>query len=225
MQARTKFYRFLEIMPGALTWTSLLGAGIFSYFAPFWVAIYIILFDFYWVLKAINTSMHLLSSIFRLKLHAGYDWMKRLEGLKDIQRYKQSLRAEYLVARGRGKKKDLKLELERLDNLDLQNRLLDHAAVYHLVVLPTYQESFQVLDNSIRSITESNFNLGRIIFILATEERDRVRAAENSRLIAQKYAKFFLRFETVMHPDGIAGEIKAKGANLTYAAKRGVEIV
>ena len=225
MQTRTKFYRFLEIMPGALTWTSLLGAGIFSYFAPFWVAIYIILFDFYWVLKAINTSMHLLSSFFRLKLHAGYDWMKRLEGLKDIQRYKQSLRAEYLVARGRGRKKDLKLELERLDNLDLQNRPLDHAAVYHLVVLPTYQESFQVLDNSIRSITESNFNLGRIIFILATEERDRVRAAENSRLIAQKYAKFFLRLETVMHPDGIAGEIKAKGANLTYAAKRGVEIV
>src|SRR3989344_4897970 len=219
---RTKFYRFLEILPGAVTWLTLIGAVSLSYFAPFWIAIYIIVFDIYWVLKAINTAMHLLSSFGKLKLHFRYDWRQRLEELKDIQKYKQNLRAELIRSTERKIKSDLKEELFRLDAVDFTHRILDYREIYHLVILPTYKESLEVLDNSIRSVLDSEYPKDRIFLVLATEERDYDLAMVNSRILRERYADKFLRFETVMHPDGVPGEAKTKGANMNFAGRQAI---
>lgn len=222
---KTRVYRALEIIPGLLTWGTFVGAVVFSYIAPAWVAIYIILFDLYWVLKAINTAMHLLSSFFKLKLHARYDWKQRLELLKDSQVYKSHLREKILQSKSKRQINDLRLELMRLDNLDWNRRLTDFRQVYHLVILPTYKESLAVLENSIISILESDFPKEQIFFVLATEERDRDRALNNSEILKSRYADKFFRFCTIMHPDGLAGELQAKGANLTYATRQAVSLL
>ena len=217
-------YRFLEIVPALLTWLTFAGAIVFSYFVPFLVAIYIILFDLYWVLKAVNTAMHLFSSFSKLRLHANHDWRKRMESLADLEGYKKQLRKEILEASSRKNVVDLKHELFRLNKIDFTDRALDPRQIYHLVLLPTYKESLTVLESSVRSIASSNFPKEQIFFALATEERDRDLALENSRILRERYSDKFLRFEVFMHPDGIEGEIKAKGANLTYAARRAVAI-
>jgi len=210
--------------PAVLTWATFIGAIVFSYFAPFFVAIYIILFDLYWVLKAINTAMHLLSSFSKLRLHARYDWKKRMQSLQDPESCKRGLREQILSARSRKEIRDLKHELFRLDDTDFTGRIHDWRQIYHLVLLPTYKESLTVLDSSLRSIIDSNFPKEQILFVLATEERDRDLALENSRVLKERYGSHFLRFEVIMHPDGIEGEIKAKGANLTHAARRATAI-
>lgn len=184
---RTKLYRFFEILPGALTWLTLFGAVILSYLAPFWIASYIILFDIYWVLKAINTSAHLVSSFRKLKKYAKEDLLQKLE--------------------------------------TIPNPRLPWQEVYHLVILPTYKENLEVLDQSIAAIAESDFPKKQIIFVLATEERDFDHARKNSEILQERYQDKFLRFAAVMHPDGTPGEIKAKGANLTYAAKQAVGMI
>lgn len=222
---RGKLYRALEILPGALTWTTLIGSVVLSYYLPVWVAIYILIFDLYWVLKAINTSMHLMSGFFKLKLHATYDWRKRLELLADPQEYKQRLRAEVLQSRTRRERLDLKHELIRLDDVDFSGRNTRWRDVYHLVILPTYQESLEVLTHSVRSVAESGYPGDRIIFVLATEERDRENAMRNSIALKSAYGSKFLRFLPIMHPDGIPGELKAKGANMTYAARQVVPML
>lgn len=222
---KTGFYRFLEIFPALVTWLTFAGAVVFSYFAPFVAAIYIILFDLFWVLKAINTAMHLLSSFSKLRLHAQYDWRARLERLRDPENYRFRLRREVLTAATRRERNDLQQELLRLDNLDFQSRVHDFRKIYHLVILPTYKESLTVLDGSVRSILESDFPTDQVFFVLATEERDRDRAAENAEILRARYADKFFHFEAVMHPDGTPGEIKAKGANLTYAARRAAQII
>ena len=216
---KTGLYRFLEMAPAMLTGVTFAGAIVFSYWAPFWVAIYIILFDLYWVLKAINTAIHLLSSFFKLRLHGKYDWKDRLGKLSDMERYKKELRQLILSAQTRRERGDLKQELFHLDGIDFSGRPLDFRQVRHLVLLPTYKESLTVLDSSIRSILNCDFPKDQIFFVLATEERDRELAAENSRILQERYGGKFLRFEAIMHPDGLLGEIKAKGANLTHAAR------
>jgi cellulose synthase/poly-beta-1,6-N-acetylglucosamine synthase-like glycosyltransferase len=215
----------MEILPGVVTWITLLGAVIFSWFVPFWVAVFIIFFDIYWVLKAVNTAMHLLSSFLTLKLHATYDWRMRLELLKVPLQYKQYLREEIGKSFSRRQKRDLLRELQKFEKLDFGGRLLDWKQVYHLVLLPTYKESVEVLDNSIRSVLEADFPTEQIFFVLATEERDYERALAGSEILRKRYQNAFFRFEVIMHPDGLAGEIKAKGANLTYAARKAVEIL
>lgn len=220
-----QLYRSLEILPGALTWGTLLGAVIFSYYAPFWVAIYIILFDLYWVFKALNTALHLLSSFFKLKLHARYDWLARLKSLEHPEQYKRELASAIKLAGSRREKRDLAEELERLAKIDFSHRFLDWREVFHLVLLPTYTESLEVLDHSIRSILAADYPKEKIFFVLATEERDYERAMQNGRILQERYHDKFFRFEVIMHPDGIVGEAKAKGANLTHAARSSLQIL
>jgi len=42
-------YRLLEILPGALTWTTLTGAVVLSFIRPIWAIYFIIVFDLYWL--------------------------------------------------------------------------------------------------------------------------------------------------------------------------------
>ncbi|MCD6271022.1 glycosyltransferase family 2 protein [bacterium] len=74
-------YRFFEIFPGVLTWVTIIGAVSLSYFKPLWVAIFIIVFVFYWLAKAIYFSFYLKASYKRLKQNQSVNWLKRLQNL------------------------------------------------------------------------------------------------------------------------------------------------
>jgi len=80
-------YRSLEILPGALSWATILGTIFLSYFLPFWAAIFIIVFDLYWLLKTIYLSVYLRQNWQRTKHNLSVDWKKRLENLKYDQIY------------------------------------------------------------------------------------------------------------------------------------------
>lgn len=226
LATRSLPYRMLEILPGLLVWITLIGAIVLSKFQPLWVALFIIVFDIFWVLKAINTSLHLVSSFRKLKHYARIDWLKRIELFsRDIQQYKQSLRRELLASTDSKLRDELQDELQKLDNLDYNHRILDFREVYHLVILPTYGESLEVLEHSLRSVHEADYPKDRIIFVLAIEERDLITASGHAAILRERYQKEFFQFLVTVHPDGLSGEIKAKGANLTFAARQALILV
>jgi hypothetical protein len=69
-----RLYRILEIIPGALSWTILIGMILASMYAPFFAAYFIIAFSIYWVLKTIFLSYHVRYNWKRLKHHMKIDW-------------------------------------------------------------------------------------------------------------------------------------------------------
>ena len=69
-----RFFRFLEIVPGALSWTILIGMIVASIYAPFFAAYFIIAFSIYWVLKTLFLSYHVRYNWKRLKHHMKLDW-------------------------------------------------------------------------------------------------------------------------------------------------------
>jgi cellulose synthase/poly-beta-1,6-N-acetylglucosamine synthase-like glycosyltransferase len=75
-------YRFLEIMPGFLAWGTIIGCAVLSYFAPLYAAIFIIVFDFYWLLKTVYFSIYLRQNWRRIKHNEVVDWSKMLANLK-----------------------------------------------------------------------------------------------------------------------------------------------
>jgi len=91
--------------------------------------------------------------------------------------------------------------------------------IYHIVLVPTYKEDISILRETIDSVANSKYPSEKIIFILATEERDKERATEYSEILTKEYSGKFFKFWTVMHPDGLPDEIKGKGPNITYAMK------
>ena len=91
--------------------------------------------------------------------------------------------------------------------------------IYHLIIVPTYKEDIEILRSSMKSVINSNFPLENIIFVLATEERDRERAVENAQILSKEFAGRIGHFEAIMHPADIPGEVIGKGGNITYAAQ------
>ena len=74
-------YRALEIMPGFLAWATLFLVVVLSRFEPVFMAIFIIAFDVYWLIKTVYLSLHLRVSYARLKKNLKINWLDRLNEL------------------------------------------------------------------------------------------------------------------------------------------------
>lgn len=75
-------YRLLEILPGFLSWFTIFLVIFLSWLEPVWVAIFIIVFDVYWLVKTVYLSFHLRVNWKRLKNNLKIDWEERLNNLK-----------------------------------------------------------------------------------------------------------------------------------------------
>lgn len=173
-----KLYRALEILPGFLSWSTLFGLLILSYFQPVWVAYFIIAFDIYWLLRVIYLAIHLVAAYKKLKKNLKIDW---------------------------------KMLCEKLDNWH---------DITHLIILPTYNESYDIIKPSIESIINSGYPLEKMIIVFATEERGGDEAQARAQQIKEEYSHLFGNFIITIHPDNITGELKGKGANQAWAAKQ-----
>lgn len=67
-------YRLLEILPGLVSWFTLIAIVALSIYRPFLAAYFIIAFSIYWVLKTAFLSYHLRHNWRRLRHHMGLDW-------------------------------------------------------------------------------------------------------------------------------------------------------
>jgi cellulose synthase/poly-beta-1,6-N-acetylglucosamine synthase-like glycosyltransferase len=79
-------YRILEILPGFLSWGTLVLTIFLSWSAPTIVAIFIILFDFYWLLRVFYLTFHQIVSFLKMKENLKIDWLEKLKNLPDWQK-------------------------------------------------------------------------------------------------------------------------------------------
>lgn len=80
-------YRFLEILPGVIVWSILIGMVVASAVTPVAAAIFIILFDMYWLLKTTTLSVYMTVIFRRMKANMKIDWLakaRELEGWDEI---------------------------------------------------------------------------------------------------------------------------------------------
>ena len=230
------FVRLLEIIPGFVSWSALILPIILSFFAPILVAYFIIAFDLYWLIKSLRLSTNLVRGYRRLHVYQRLDWAKRLDWLHDPQaeltKAHQATeaflelypKAGRLIPIGdpmaRRKFNILRLNERLITYLDSHSRtLLDPNEIYHAVILATYNESRDILEPSIRALTEVDYPLNRMILILAYEERGGQDTEANARALIEEYGHHFFMARAVKHPDGIAGEVQGKGGNITYAGR------
>jgi len=75
-------YRFFEIIPGFISWLTLLLIILLSFKVPILVAIFIITFDFYWLARTLYFSFYLRSGFKRMNKHERINWLKLLETTK-----------------------------------------------------------------------------------------------------------------------------------------------
>src|SRR3990167_1593095 len=78
--------RILEIIPGILTWSALLLPILISIWAPVLIAIYVIIFDLYWLYRSLYLSRNIIVAYFRLKKETKINWMKNIRNYESSDR-------------------------------------------------------------------------------------------------------------------------------------------
>lgn len=88
----------------------------------------------------------------------------------------------------------------------------------HLVLLPTYGESQEILADTLHRLAMQTFPLDRVSVVLAFEERD-PQARARAHFLTERFAPLFRDLLVTYHPD-VAGEVKGKSSNLAWAARQ-----
>ena len=78
-----KVHRFLEILPGFVSWSLILFPFWGSFLIPVAVAYYIIAFDVYWFYRSASMAILAFSSYFKINAAQKYDWMKDVKDFGD----------------------------------------------------------------------------------------------------------------------------------------------
>ena len=97
--------------------------------------------------------------------------------------------------------------------------------LYHLVVIPTYQDEGPVLESTFASLAASRYPLDKLIVVLATEERDTSHGPVNAQAITEKYGNLFKHFMVTVHPANRPGELAGKGSNIAWAGRQVKQVI
>lgn len=215
---RTRIERFWEVIPGLSFWTVFFGAIVLSYFKPVWAALFIVCFDLYWVLKAVNVAMHLVASYRRFRVYVTLDWLKFVELLPQPNELVNLYRDLLPKTRRSLERKFYRDQISKLA-VPVNNGVINRSYrdFYHLVLVPFVDESYEVLFSTVSALAEVEYPKDRLLLVLASEERAGDQAQQTANQIKEKFGSIFAKCFITVHPDGLPNEIKGKSANASYA--------
>ncbi len=212
---RTRLYRFLEILPGLISYSAIILLFILSWLDPVLGSIYLFIIIASTLVKAISVAYRTVQGYEVLKRAERVDWHKRMEDLANPHEAYERLRDDNNHSYHFGK---------HLENLKLMAAMgkdyPNPAEIIHAVIMAAYNEGEEVIGPSIEAVKHTTFSNSRIIFVLAYEERGGAAMENTAKKLAQKYQKTFKDFLIVKHPANLPGEVIGKGPNLTYAGER-----
>lgn len=80
---KTRGYRLLEILPGALTWVSYIVLFTFSFVRPVWVIYFIILYALLWLMRVAYFVVYLFIAWGRYKRENAVEWIEKIKEQPD----------------------------------------------------------------------------------------------------------------------------------------------
>jgi hypothetical protein len=215
--------RFFEILPGALSWSILIGMSLLSFKRPLTAAVIIIAFYLYWLLRLFYMNIFLMLSYFRLSTEKNADWMQRIIKMENLDAYINALERQKPL-NNIGAKISHLVHLSELKNLKKsKSHVPPLKDIFHLVIIPVATESEEIFEPSIVSLWQGRFPSEKILLVIALEERAKPEVKEAVSMVRDRYREKFYDFIVAVHPSNTPGEAKVKAANTTYAARVAAE--
>jgi cellulose synthase/poly-beta-1,6-N-acetylglucosamine synthase-like glycosyltransferase len=209
---RTKLYRFFEILPGALSYSILILLVVLSILSPLAAAIYLLLIIITLLVKAVGIAAHTIAGRNRLNGAQRVDWRRRLAQLEDPAKSYAKERAAQSSGFGfAAHKENLRLIAADPDAFPKPSTL------YNAVIIAAYNESYEVLEPTLQSVAATTYDNDHLIIVLAYEQRGGAEMKKTAQRLKKEFGKTFKAFHIVEHPDGLPGEVRGKGGNITYA--------
>ncbi|HSX46757.1 MAG TPA: hypothetical protein VLF87_02090, partial [Patescibacteria group bacterium] len=209
---RGKRYRFFEMLPGLITWSILALPFALSYVyirTPYLTAplsaIFISAYLLLWLAKAIGLDIRALQGYRMLKQHKRLPWAKMLEELETgkVDQPEQQIPSWHY---------------ENIVRIAEQPTPIKPDDIVHALIIATWNESREVLEPTIQSVLASEYDMKKVMLIIAYEDRGGPEVEARAKQLIKDYKDKFLFAAAYKHIDQ-PGEIIGKGGNVTWAGR------
>ncbi len=200
-------YRLFEILPAVLTYSVLILPIILGKFAPKVAAYLIVAYLLLWFIRAVGLDIRSIQGWNTLNEHKKLRWGELNDDLEKLK-----------LAASQPPKWHAR-NLERVEKYIGVNRIKP-SEVYHAVIVAFWNESRDVLEPTIQSVLDTEYDHKKIILFLAYEQRGGQEIEDTANYLIKKFGKRFYHAEAVMHPWPMTGEVIGKGGNVTFAGRR-----
>lgn len=206
VEERGKRYRFFEILPGLLSWSILVFPFALSILNPAATVFFVIAYLLMWFVKAMGLNL------------------RSVQGFRTLQQHQRLPWAQMLAELGAGKvtQADSHIPAWHYENVV---KLQEHPnpimpdEIVHAIIIATYNESREVLEPTIQSVLASDYDMKKVILVLAFEERGGPDTEKVAHALMKEYGHHFMHAFASKHPNDIPGEVIGKGGNITYAGR------
>ncbi|HEV2402721.1 MAG TPA: glycosyltransferase family 2 protein [Candidatus Saccharimonadales bacterium] len=197
-------YRFFEILPGALTWTLLFMPFILSLVSVTAAAFFILGYIIVYFTRSVAVDVRALAGFRDMRKYMRLPWLEL-----DAEIEALSLNDASVIRP--------KWHYDNLIRLGLRGPVIKPSEVIHAIIIATYNEERTIIETTIERILQSDYDMKKVIFILAYESRAGAEKEQQSEELVERYREHFYYASAVKHPNNIPNEQIGKGGNATYA--------
>lgn len=224
--SRSRLYRAFEMLPAAVSYGMLVLVVILPLFSPRLAAMYVLGIVVITLFRAARGAVDAARGFRRVRRGERTDWSGRLDDFVDPA---AALRRPDDPASTR---REVQLHRRALARALWHPNEAPHPDdIVHAVIVAAYNEPYEVIAPTIRSLVEARPSRGPMVVFLAYEERGGAEMARTARRLRDEFHDAFRAFELAEHPRDLPGEIAGKGANISCAgaqlarwtATRGIE--
>jgi cellulose synthase/poly-beta-1,6-N-acetylglucosamine synthase-like glycosyltransferase len=201
-------YRLFEILPAVLTYTILSIPVVLGKFSPKLSAYFIVAYLLVWFVRAVGLDIRSIQGWRTLNKHKKLPWGKLNQDLELLQ--PKTPKVPKWHARN----------ISRVEKYMPEHQRIKPSQVYHAVIVAFYNETRDVVEPTIQSVLDADYDSKKIILIMAYEERGGPEIEKMAGDLVKNYAGKFYHIEAVKHPSNIPGEVIGKGGNITFAGRR-----
>lgn len=200
---KTRLYRFYEKLPAIMSWSLLATPLILSFISARATVFFILAYLLMWFVRMVGLNVRVLQGWRTMHIHQKLHWDKLLD---DLEKRVVTVRKP-------------KWHRENIERLERHPALVKPSEAVHAVIIATYNESRDVVEPTVQSVIDSNYDLKKVILVIAYEERGGPGTEKMSSALIKKYGNKFMHAQAIKHPAHIPGEVIGKGGNITYAGR------
>lgn len=215
---RSAKYRLFEILPGSISW--------FILFLPIILTLvdktsrlagaFILFFMMSWFYRSVGIAFRTLQGYGRMKESARVPWQQWLD---DLEKPDEAITRLSETAQNA-------MRREKLHQINLQEYVahdslhdIKPSDLMHLVIVPMWKESYEVVRPTIQSMIDSNYSTKQIMLVIAYEERGGAVPEATALKLAEEFKDSFHYVMTTKHTV-LPNEVQGKGGNVTWAARQ-----
>lgn len=209
---RTSGYRFLEMLPGILSYGAIILLVVLSVVNPLLAAIYLLLVATTVLVKAVAVAYHTIKGRNKVEAAQKLDWhslLKDLESPDEAYVRWQNAPEKNIAWHG----ENLRLVSSSVEPFPVPS------TIYNAVIIATYNEAYEILEETVKTVRGGTYDNKQLIVVLAYEARGGEETKRTAERLKKEFAGVFFAFEIVEHPADLPGEVVGKGGNVTYAGR------